>query len=72
MISDPQVRERAEVPRGYRGLGRCIRESHSGKAFLFEYYGEELWIPKKTLVKAEGGYWTPMWAIESAQRFSRS
>lgn len=60
------------APIGCRGLGRCLRESASGKAYLFEYYGEQLWIPKKVLIFAEGGYWAPRWAVESAKEFAQN
>ena len=70
MIENPKARELTYAPRGYRGLGRCLRESYSGKAYLFEYYGYTLWIPKKLLVKAEGGYFAPDWAVINAKNFS--
>ncbi|CAM3841115.1 hypothetical protein AGRA671_26030 [Agrobacterium radiobacter] len=68
MIPDHQVvaRELDEVPAGYRGLGRCLNSTH--RAYLFEYYGHEVWIPKRSLVKAEGGFWGPAWAIESSKK----
>lgn len=69
-MSALQVRHCNRVPGGYRGLGAFIRESFSGKAYLFDYYGHELWIPKKVLVEAEGGYWAPKWAVESAKKFA--
>ncbi|MEH0291802.1 hypothetical protein V6R98_02235 [Agrobacterium sp. CCNWLW71] len=69
MIPDKQVKakELDEVPRGYRGLGPCLNETH--RAYLFQYYGHEVWIPKKVLVKAEGGFWAPAWSIESSKNF---
>ncbi|KDR87692.1 hypothetical protein L905_19020 [Agrobacterium sp. TS43] len=69
MIPDKQVKakELDEVPRGYRGLGPCLNETH--RAYLFQYYGHEVWIPKKVLVKAEGGFWAPAWAIDSSKNF---
>lgn len=66
---EPAARRLDRVPPGYRGLGRFIRTSQSGKAQLFEYYGNELWIPSKRVVQAEGGYWAPDWAITSAKRW---
>jgi hypothetical protein len=59
------ARELDHPPAGYRGLGRCLNETQ--RAWLFEYYGHEVWIPKKSLVKAEGGFWGPAWAIESSK-----
>lgn len=69
MIPDKQVKakELDEVPAGYRGLGPCLNETH--RAYLFQYYGQEVWIPKKVLVKAEGGFWAPAWSIESSKKF---
>lgn len=69
MIPDKQVKakELDEVPAGYRGLGPCLNETH--RAYLFQYYGHEVWIPKKVLVKAEGGFWAPAWSIESSKNF---
>jgi hypothetical protein len=69
MIPDKQVKakELDEVPAGYRGLGPCLNETH--RAYLFQYYGHEVWIPKKVLVKAEGGFWAPAWSIESSKKF---
>lgn len=69
MIPDKQVKakELDEVPAGYRGLGPCLNETH--RAYLFQYYGHEVWIPKKVLVKAEGGFWAPAWSIESSKIF---
>ena len=68
MIKDPVARELDRVPQGYCGLGRCLNGTR--KAYLFEYYGEELWIPKSKLVKAEGGYWAPPWTIKSAKKLN--
>lgn len=69
MIPDKQIKakELDEVPAGYRGLGPCLNETH--RAYLFQYYGHEVWIPKKVLVKAEGGFWAPAWSIESSKKF---
>lgn len=61
-----KARELNEVPAGYRGLGQCLHETH--RAYLFQYYGHEVWIPKKVLVKAEGGFWAPAWTIESSKK----
>lgn len=70
MIEPVAAKHMDRAPMGCCGLGRCLRES--GKAYLFEYYGEQLWIPKRVLIHAEGGYWAPRWAIESAKEFTRS
>jgi hypothetical protein len=69
MIPDSQViaRELDHPPPGYRGLGQCLHESI--RAYLFEYFGHEIWIPKKVLVKAEGSCWAPGWAIESGKNY---
>lgn len=69
MIPNDQVvaKELSEVPAGYRGLGRCLNSTH--RAYLFEYYGHEVWIPKKVLVKAEGGFWAPARLIESSKNY---
>ncbi len=68
MIPDNQVtaRELDHPPAGYRGLGQCLHETH--RAYLFAYYGDEVWIPKKVLVRAEGGFWAPRWAVESSKK----
>lgn len=60
------AKELDEIPSGYRGLGQCLHETH--RAYLFQYYGHEVWIPKKVLVKAEGGFWAPPWTIESSKK----
>lgn len=66
VISDPKpAKVLDEVPPGHRGLGRCLHETD--RAYLFEYYGDEVWIPKKVLVRAEGGMWAPQWAIKSSK-----
>lgn len=67
MIPESRItaRELAHPPAGYRGLGRCLNETQ--RAYLFEYYGHEVWIPKRSLVKAEGGFWGPGWAIDSSK-----
>lgn len=70
MILEPVARKLTYVPAGYRRLGHCLDESGSGKAYKFDYHGYKLWIPKKVLVRAEGGYWVPAWAIESAKKFA--
>lgn len=62
------VREVREVPSGYRGLSRCMHETQ--RSYLFEYYGDELFIPKRVVVKSGGSYWAPKWAIESAKKFN--
>lgn len=68
MILDNLItaRELDHPPAGYRGLGRCLHETH--RAYLFEYYGDEVWVPKRVLVKAEGGFWAPAWTIESSKK----
>lgn len=68
VIENPDVRDVTEVPAGYRGLGRCISETQ--RAYLFEYYGQELFIPKKVVVRCEGGCWAPKWAVESSQKYN--
>lgn len=68
MIPDPKpARKLDEVPAGHRGLGRCLHETQ--KAYLFEYYGDEIWIPKKVLVEAEGGMWAPAWAVKKSKQY---
>ena len=70
MKDEPKAaRELDEVPPGHRGLGKCLNETR--KAYLFEYYGHEVWIPKRVLVKAEGWFWAPMWAIGSSMKYRR-
>lgn len=68
MIPDHQViaKELDEVPPGYRGLSQCLHETH--RAYLFEYYGHEVWIPKKCLIKVDGSFWAPAWSIESSKK----
>ncbi|MGA1831634.1 hypothetical protein [Rhizobium wenxiniae] len=67
-ITNLSVRELREVPAGYRGLSRCMHETR--RSYLFEYYGDELFIPKRSVVKVDGSYWAPAWAIESAKKFN--
>lgn len=54
-----------EVPKGYRGLGNMVRETE--KAALFDYYGWQVWIPKKAVVQCKGSYFAPAWAIDSSK-----
>jgi hypothetical protein len=68
MITNIVARELSEPPIAHRGLGRCLRET--GKSYLFEYYGHELFIPKRVIVKAQGSYWAPAWAVENAKKFN--
>lgn len=69
MIPDNLIfaKELDHPPAGHRGLGRCLHETR--RAWLFEYYGHEVWIPKRVLVKAEGGFWAPGWAIERSKNY---
>lgn len=67
-ITNLSVSELREVPPGYRGLSRCMNETR--RSYLFEYYGHELFIPKRVVVKSGGSYWAPAWAIESAKKFN--
>lgn len=56
------------VPSGYRQLGRQIRETE--KAILFDYYGHELFIPKKQVVQYKDEFWCPYPAIDRAKAFN--
>lgn len=67
-LTNLRVRSMPEVPPGYRGLSRCLDETL--RAYLFEYYGHELFIPKRVVVEVDGSYWAPNWAIESAKKFN--
>lgn len=66
MIPNPKpARKLDQVPPGHRGLGRCLHETQ--RAYLFEYYGREIWIPKKVLVEAEGSMWAPQWTVNPSR-----
>lgn len=57
-------RPRKYAKAGHRKLGELIRETD--KAALFDYYGRQLWIPKKTLSRTVEGWTAPGRVIDNA------
>lgn len=51
------------------GLDGEVRRT--GKAGLFRYGREQIWIPLKALVPTPEGLCAPQWAIDSALKFNR-
>lgn len=63
------IRDVWELPRGYRWLGECVRETE--KAALFRYFGLQLWLPKVCTVLVLGkSYAAPAARIERAKEFT--
>jgi hypothetical protein len=56
------------VPSGYRMLG-YFQNVQTEKGALFDYYGWQLWIPKRAIVWCYGRFHAPRWAIDGAKEF---
>ena len=60
----------SEMPGGYRRLG-YFQDRETGRAALFDYRGQRVWIPTSTLRFKGGKYWAPKWAIDSSRQFQQ-
>ena len=56
----------SEVPSGYRGVQKC--ERYTPKCVRVSYYGWDLLVPRKSVVKCGGQYWVQAWAIDAAKQ----
>jgi hypothetical protein len=54
-------------PPGHRTLGKL--EAQTDRAMRFTYYGHQVWIPKRAIVKTPQGYCAPAWAIDSSKEY---
>ncbi|HEY3815447.1 MAG TPA: hypothetical protein VGL66_19680 [Caulobacteraceae bacterium] len=66
-----KVPRRASRPPGYRTLGYA-KGHESPKAAAFDYHGQEVWIPFKALVYADGRFHAAGWAVHSSLKFQQS
>lgn len=68
-MNKPEFKPADTALRGYREMGRLIRFTE--KAALFDYYGEQIWVPIKLVRTLGDSVWAPGWAVESRKEYRR-